>query len=132
MKGTKTLLSYILFIIGYQYKPICCLPEPPTCDKDHFQCMSQDCIPAFWKCDGQEDCEDGSDENGCPVAAHADQGECDERELKCANNKCIDVDWVCDGEDDCGDGTDEKNCTVTTASPDLQQRDCNEATTNVL
>ena len=53
------MLSYIIFL-G--------LPEPPVCDKDSFQCVSQECIPAFWKCDSHEDCEDGSDETGCPVA----------------------------------------------------------------
>lgn len=124
MKGTKTLLSYILFIIGYQYKPICSLPEPP-CEQDHFQCQNRECVPNFWKCDGQDDCGDDSDESSCPVTSHADQGDCDEGELKCNNNRCIDVDWKCDDEDDCGDGSDERNCTINTSS---RPRTCDAAT----
>lgn len=33
-----------------------------TCLKNEFRCKQGGCIPKNWKCDGQEDCEDGSDE----------------------------------------------------------------------
>lgn len=30
-----------------------------------FQCADQNCIPASWRCDGDNDCNDSSDEAGC-------------------------------------------------------------------
>ncbi|KAH7969378.1 hypothetical protein HPB52_017497 [Rhipicephalus sanguineus] len=39
-------------------------PEP--CKADQFRCMDNgECIPMKWKCDGNEDCTDGSDEKKC-------------------------------------------------------------------
>lgn len=32
------------------------------CLVDEFNCTQGGCIPKSWKCDGQPDCEDGSDE----------------------------------------------------------------------
>ena len=36
------------------------------CDADEFTCISGDCISSSYKCDGDEDCSDGDDEEGCP------------------------------------------------------------------
>jgi hypothetical protein len=37
-----------------------------ACLDNQFQCQSGRCIAATWKCDGEADCPDNSDENNCP------------------------------------------------------------------
>ena len=40
--------------------------EAILCDNDAFACKSGNrCIPKLWKCDGEHDCVDGSDEQQC-------------------------------------------------------------------
>ena len=38
-----------------------------TCRENEFSCEdgSRPCIPESWKCDDDEDCDDGSDEKNC-------------------------------------------------------------------
>ncbi|XP_014208646.1 low-density lipoprotein receptor-related protein 6 [Copidosoma floridanum] len=81
----------------------------PTCGADHFTCLTsksaefKDCIPSSWKCDGQNDCADGSDEVGCSP--------CDRNKFfECLDGHCIDNAWVCDGTAHCSRGEDEVNC----------------------
>ena len=35
------------------------------CTKDHFKCDNGECVPSVWKCDGESDCSDDSDESDC-------------------------------------------------------------------
>ncbi|EDO47788.1 predicted protein [Nematostella vectensis] len=49
-------------------------PAPPTgvykCQSNEFYCSKDDrCINIFWKCDGESDCTDGEDEQGCATTA---------------------------------------------------------------
>lgn len=32
------------------------------CQSEFWQCANKKCIPKLWKCDGNDDCNDGSDE----------------------------------------------------------------------
>lgn len=39
------------------------LAAKKTCAESDFTCDNGHCIPARWKCDGEEECPDGSDES---------------------------------------------------------------------
>ncbi len=41
------------------------------CASYHFKCSDLECIPSVWKCDGERDCQDGSDEVGCSKSIFA-------------------------------------------------------------
>lgn len=40
-----------------------------TCAPSYFQCLNGHCILASWKCDYDNDCQDGSDELNCTLFA---------------------------------------------------------------
>ncbi|VVC34410.1 Hypothetical protein CINCED_3A006647 [Cinara cedri] len=76
----------------------------PVCGPEQFICnsLSPECMPMIWRCDGQTDCHDGSDEVNC--------SECNRHQFKCLDGHCIDKKWVCDGTKQCVDGSDESRC----------------------
>ena len=75
-----------------------------SCMDTQFTCDSYKCIPEDYRCDGEEDCNDGTDEGGCPRNCEADQFYCYEDE------KCIERNLVCNGQKDCSNGDDESKC----------------------
>jgi hypothetical protein len=92
------------------YENVCAEEFPAACDAldacfgdpgdgPMFDCGGGESVPEEWVCDGEADCENGSDEQqNCPAP------------FMCANGEQIPADWQCDGEDDCGDNSDEQNC----------------------
>ncbi|XP_075055508.1 prolow-density lipoprotein receptor-related protein 1 [Mixophyes fleayi] len=88
---------------------------PPQCQPGEFACTNSRCIQERWKCDGDNDCLDNSDE--APDLCH--QHTCPSDRFKCENNRCIPNRWLCDGDNDCGNGEDESNstCSARTCPP---------------
>ncbi|XP_037085520.1 prolow-density lipoprotein receptor-related protein 1-like [Pollicipes pollicipes] len=62
------------------------------------------CVVSTARCDGQPDCPDGSDEQGCDE-------DCAEGERRCTKSRvCLPAQYLCDGQWDCDDGSDEVAC----------------------
>lgn len=86
------------------------------CSPGQFQCDAGQCLYPGAICDGNAQCQDGTDERDC------DHFTCLSSQWKCpaAGNhsaRCIQATARCDGRDDCPDRADEIDCPPPTCPP---------------
>ena len=66
------------------------------CPDGKFKCASGHCVSNTSRCDGFPQCNDASDEAGCPPRYPNGQY-CPADRFTCNNTICINQHWVCDG-----------------------------------
>ena len=73
-----------------------CGKQCPT-TPESFTCKDGSQVDQAYRCNGENDCADASDESGCPT-------------FKCKSGESIVDSRTCDGTSDCSDGSDEVSC----------------------
>ncbi|XP_041664764.1 low-density lipoprotein receptor-related protein 3 [Cheilinus undulatus] len=94
-----------------------------SCQSDEFLCGNGKCLPRSWKCNGQDECGDNTDERSCsPPPTEAQPGLCPYGSVPCTeaqSTRCLPASLRCNGARDCHDGTDEWGCPDTTCGKRL-------------
>uniref|UniRef100_A0A9J8D6T4 Uncharacterized protein n=1 Tax=Cyprinus carpio carpio TaxID=630221 RepID=A0A9J8D6T4_CYPCA len=115
--------------------------EDKSCRSTEFSCgdKHKTCVPMIWRCDGDNDCLNGADEEGCGEAAAitsqnqtapSEDKMCRSTEFSCGDKQktCVPMRWRCDGDNDCLNGTDEEGCGEAAAITSQNQTAPNEVT----
>ncbi|XP_072928415.1 very low-density lipoprotein receptor isoform X1 [Hemitrygon akajei] len=97
-----------------------------SCESSQFQCRNGRCIPTVWKCDGDEDCSDGSDESSCAKKT------CGSSDFACRDGHCVPGRWQCDGDADCEDGSDESPEVCHMRTCHVNEISCNPGSTQCI
>lgn len=79
-----------------------------TCASHEFTCQNGVCVPSWYVCDGEADCQDGSDE--LESLCYSPVPTCAPGQFMCKTGQCIDINKVCNQQRDCSDNSDEKGC----------------------
>ncbi|KAL1426766.1 hypothetical protein MTO96_017995 [Rhipicephalus appendiculatus] len=117
LRSTSSLVvaSFAIVLITVACCGVRTVDASSQCSTSQFKCARHEkCIPKTWRCDDENDCGDGSDEENC------EKRTCSDMEFACANGHCIPSRWQCDNEPDCDDRSDEDLaiCKNKTCSPD--------------
>ena len=79
-----------------------------VCDALEFDCGGGQHVPAYFQCDTVPDCDNQSDEDGCPAAQST---------FACNDGGTVPAGFRCDGFEDCEDASDEDGCPKITCPP---------------